>query len=289
MMGENPLLSEPDLEHFRHALEKVEFLVAQDIFLSETAWLADVVLPAAAFAEKDGTFTNTERRVQRVRQAIQPPGQAKPDWQIISTLAAKMGKPFGYQNTSQIMDEIASLAPIYGGICFERLEDGGLQWPCPDTSHPGTRFLYQDGFTRGRGKFHAIEYMPPAASISNEYPLILTTGRVLEHWHTGTMSRRSYVPSELYPHGLVEMNPIDAMNLGLADGDLVAVISKRGQVEAPVHITEKSPPGLIFMAFHWREAAANVLTNGALDQLAKIPEYKVSAVKVIPLREKPSQ
>jgi len=286
VMGENPMLSEPNLEHFRQALEKLEFLVVQDIFLSETAWLADVVFPAAGFAEKDGTFTNTERRIQRIRQAVPPPGEAKADWEIISALAEKMGKPFGYQTAGQIMEEIASLTPIYGGIRFWRLGQDGLQWPCPDTSHRGTSFLYQDGFTRGRGKFHAVDYIPPAESISKKYPLVLTTGRVLEHWHTGTMSRRANVLSELYPSGVVEMHPDDAARLGLVEGDLVVVTSKRGRVEAPLHITEKSPPGVIFMTFHWREAAANILTNDALDPLAKIPEYKVSAVNAVGRRKK---
>lgn len=286
VMGENPMLSEPNLEHFRQALEKLEFLVVQDIFLSETAWLGDVVFPAAGFAEKDGTFTNTERRIQRIRQAVPPPGEAKADWEIISALAEKMGKPFGYQTAGQIMEEIASLTPIYGGIRFWRLGQDGLQWPCPDTSHRGTSFLYQDGFTRGRGKFHAVDYIPPAESISKKYPLVLTTGRVLEHWHTGTMSRRANVLSELYPSGVVEMHPDDAARLGLVEGDLVVVTSKRGRVEAPLHITEKSPPGVIFMPFHWREAAANILTNDALDPLAKIPEYKVSAVNAVGRRKK---
>ena len=281
VMGENPMLSEPHLEHTRQALEALEFLVVQDIFISETAWLADVVLPAAAFAEKDGTFTNTERRIQRVRQAVVPPGEAKPDWEIISALAEKIGQPLGYQSADQIMEEIASLTPIYGGIRFDRLDRGGLQWPCSDVSHPGTNFLYQDGFARGRGKFHAVDYIAPAESISKGYPLVLTTGRVLEHWHTGTMSRRSNVLSELNPNGVVEMSPDDATKLGLIEGDLVVVASKRGQVEAPVHITEKSPPGLVFMPFHWREAAANILTNDALDPLAKIPEYKVSVVNAV--------
>ena len=281
VMGENPILSEPNVEHFKQTLEKLEFLVVQDIFLSETAWMADIVFPAAAFAEKDGTFTNTERRVQRVRQAVLPPGGAKADWEIISALAEKMGKPFGYQTASQIMEEIASLTPIYGGIRFERLEQGGLQWPCPDTSHAGTPFLHQGSFARGRGKFHAVGYIPPAESISKGYPLVLTTGRILEHWHTGTMSRRANVLNELCPNGVVEMSPIDAARLGLVEGDLVVVTSKRGRVEAPVHITEKSSPGLVFMSFHWREAAANVLTNDALDPLAKIPEFKVSAVHAV--------
>jgi len=281
VMGENPMLSEPHLEHTRQAMEKLEFLVVQDIFLSETAWLADVVFPAAAFAEKDGSFTNTERRIQRVRQAVLPPGEAKPDWEIISLLTEKMGQPLGYQSASQITEEIASLTPIYGGILFNRLDNGGLQWPCLDTSHPGTRFLYQDGFARGRGKFHAIDYIPPAESISKGFPLVLTTGRVLEHWHTGTMSRRSNVLSELNPNGVVEMSPSDALKLGLIEGDSIVVASKRGRLEAPLHITEELPPGVVFMPFHWHEAAANILTNDALDPVAKIPEYKVSAVNAV--------
>jgi formate dehydrogenase alpha subunit len=281
VMGENPMLSEPHLEHMKQALEKLEFLVVQDIFLSETAWLADVVFPAAAFAEKDGTFTNTERRIQRIRQAVLPPGESKPDWEIISALAEKMGQSLGYQSASQIMEEIASLTPIYGGVRFDRLDHGGLLWPCPDVSHPGTSFLYQDDFARGRGKFHAVGYIPPAESISANYPLILTTGRVLEHWHTGTMSRRSRVLAELRPDGVVEMHPGDAAKLGLVEHDLIVLASKRGKLEAPVHITENLPPGLVFMPFHWREAAANILTNDALDPLAKIPEYKVSAVNAV--------
>jgi formate dehydrogenase alpha subunit len=281
VMGENPMLSEPHLEHMKQALGKIEFLVVQDIFLSETAWLADVVFPAAAFAGKDGTFTNTERRIQRVRQAVQPPGEAKPDWEIISALAVKMGLPLGYQSASQIMEEIASLTPIYGGVRFDRLDDGGLLWPCPDVSHAGTNFLYRDSFARGRGRFHAVGYVPPAESISKDYPLILTTGRVLEHWHTGTMSRRSKVLSELHPDGVVEMHPGDAAKLGLIEHDLIVLASRRGKLEAPVHITEDLPPGLVFMPFHWREAAANILTNDALDPVAKIPEYKVSAVSAV--------
>ena len=282
VMGENPMLSEPNVEHFRRALDKVELLIVQDIFPSETAWLADIVFPATAFAEKDGTFTNTERRIQRIRQALTAPGEAKNDWEIFSILAKGMGYPLDYQSASQIMDEIAALTPIYGGIRFDRLDQGGLQWPCPDTSHPGTPFLYKDGFARGLGKFYAVDYIPPVESISKHYPLILTTGRILEHWHTGTMSRRSNVLNELRPTGVVEMHPSDAARLGLIEGDRVAVASERGRVEAPLHITEKSSPGVIFMPFHWREAAANVLTNdAALDPVAKIPEFKVSAVSAV--------
>ncbi|MBE9469888.1 MAG: formate dehydrogenase subunit alpha [Chloroflexi bacterium] len=281
VMGENPMLSEPYLEHTAQALNKVEFLVVQDIFLSETAWLADVVLPAAAFAEKEGTFTNTERRIQRIRQALMPPGEARADWEIISALAERMGHPFGYESAAQIMEEIASLTPIYGGIRFDRLDQDGLQWPCPDSSHPGTPYLYQDGFARGRGKFHAMDHIPPAESVSKSYPLILTTGRILEHWHTGTMSRRSGVLSKLRPEGAIEMHPSDATKLGLIESDLIVVASKRGQIEVPVHITEKSPPGVVFMPFHWHEAAANILTSDALDPVAKIPEFKVSAVNAV--------
>jgi len=281
VMGENPMLSEPYLEHTERALEQLGFLVVQDIFLSETAWLADVVLPAVTFAEKDGTFTNTERRVQRIRRALTPLGEARADWQIISALSEKMGQPFGYQSTAQIMEEIASLTPIYGGIRFGRLDEGGLQWPCPDTSHPGTQFLHQGTFARGRGKFHAVDYIPPAETVSKRYPLILTTGRVLEHWHTGTMSRRSKVLNELRPDGAAEMHPGDAARLGLTQHDVVTIKSERGQLETKVNITEKSPPGVVFMPFHWREAAANILTNNALDPVAKIPEYKVSAVSAI--------
>ncbi len=281
VMGENPILSEPYLEHTQRALKQIEFLVVQDIFPSETAWLADVVFPAAAFAEKDGTFTNTERRVQRIRKALLPPEEAKADWQITSALAEKMGKPFGYESAGDIMEEIASLTPIYGGIHFDRLDKGGLQWPCHHTSHPGTQFLHQGSFARGRGKFHAVDYIPPSELVSESYPLVLTTGRVLEHWHTGTMSRRCKVLTELRPDGAVEMHPDDAAKLGFVEHDLVTLTSERGRLETILHITEKSPPGVVFMAFHWREAPANVLTNNALDPVAKIPEFKVSAINAV--------
>ncbi len=281
IVGENPLLSEPDIEHAREALKRLDFLVVQDIFPTETAWLADVILPAASFAEKEGTFTNTERRVQRVRRAIQPPGEARKDWQILSQLAEKMGHKFGYASAAQIMDEIASLTPIYGGMHYSRLDGAGLQWPCPDTSHPGTPILHKDKFSRGLGKFHAVEYIPPHELTSDEYPVVLTTGRVLEHWHTATMSRRAGPLRKLYPMGLAEINPEDAKRLGIWEGEMVSITSERGKIEATAHITEKSAPGLIFMAFHWSEAPANILTNPAIDPVAKIPEYKVCAVKPV--------
>jgi formate dehydrogenase alpha subunit len=281
VIGENPMMSEPSLGHTQQALNKLEFLVVQDIFPTETAVLADVVLPAALFAEKDGTFTNTERRVQKFQKVVDPPGEARADWQIISALAEKMGRSFSYKNTNEIMEEIASLTPIYGGIHHNRLDDYGLQWPCPENTHPGTPILHRNKFTRGLGKFHAVEYKPAAESVSLKYPLLLTTGRILEHWHTGSMSRRSGVLNKLHPNGAVDLHPQDAGKLGIVEGDVISISSRRGKIKTPAHITEKTAPGLAFMAFHWRESPANVLTNSALDPIAKIPEFKVSAVNAV--------
>ena len=281
VVGENPIMSEPYTVQTRRALQQLEFLVVQDIFPTETAVLADVILPAAAFAEKDGTYTSTERRVQRLHKAVEPPGEAKPDWEIISLLASKMGYPFDYQSTAEINEEMTSLTPIYGGMQFDRLEGYGLQWPCRDREDPGTPTLHQGKFTRGLGKFHAVEYRPPAESVSTDYPLILTTGRILEHWHTGSMSRRTRVLHDLQPNGAVDIHPADALKLGIMDGDLISIASERGKIETPVNITDKTSPGLAFMAFHWKESPANVLTNSALDPVAKIPEFKVSAVKAV--------
>jgi formate dehydrogenase alpha subunit len=281
LIGENPLLSEPDAAHARVALERVEFLVVQDIFLSETAMLADVVLPGASFAEKDGTFTNTERRVQRVRKAIEPIGDCRPDWQITCQLGQRMnGGGFDFEHPSQIMDEIASLTPSYGGINYQRLEDGGLQWPCPTLEHPGTPILHTQQFTRGKGRFIPLEYKPPMELPDKEYPLVLTTGRSLYHFHTGTMTRRVEGLNVLKGEGEVEINPKDASSLGIADGEMVKVISRRGEVVARAKVTEVSPVGVVFMTFHFAESLANLLTNPVLDPVAKIPEYKVCAVRV---------
>jgi len=280
IMGENSALSDPNSGRTRKALERLDFLVVQDIFLSETAQLAHLVLPAACFAEKEGTFTNTERRVQRVRKALSPPGEAKADWEIISDLARRMEYPMQYRHPAEIMEEIASLTPIYGGIVYSRLGKEGLQWPCPDLSHPGTSYLHRDKFTRGKGRFHPTPYKPAAELPDGEYPFILSTGRVLFHFHTGTMTRRVRGIEEIYPQGLVEINPEDAASLGLSQGDLVEVTSRRGTVRARVQVTDKSPRGVVFMSFHFREAACNILTIDALDPVAKIPEFKVCAVKV---------
>jgi len=282
VMGENPMLSDPNLNHVRQGLEKLEFLVVQDIFLTETAKFADVVLPGVSFAEKDGTFTNTSRRIQRVRKAIPEVGDSKADWRIICEISRRMGYPMNYSSPSEIMDEIASLTPIYGGVHYGRLDGEGLQWPCPDRNHPGTPYLYKDRFNRpnGRGHFTPVEYIPPAELPDEEYPFLLTTGRMLYHFHTGSMSRRSKPLSKIVPEGFLEMNPVDARRLKLKDEDWVKVSSRRGKVKIRVKITERVEEGVVFMSFHFAESAANILTNDALDPVAKIPEYKVSAARI---------
>jgi formate dehydrogenase alpha subunit len=281
LIGENPLLSEPDITHAEEALNKLDFLVAQDIFLTETAKLADVVLPGVSFAEKEGTFTNTERRVQRVRKAVEPVGESRADWLVTSQLAQKMGKKgFDFKDASQIMDEIAALTPSYGGMSYKRLEKGGLQWPCPTPEHPGTPILHTQQFTRGKGQFLPLSYKPPMELPDKNYPLVLTTGRSLYHFHTGTMTRKVEGLNVLKRDGEVEMNPADASKLGIAHGDRVKVASRRGEVVAKANVTEASPEGVVFMTFHFAESPANRLTNPALDPIAKIPEYKVCAVRV---------
>ncbi len=280
IMGENPLMSDPDLHHVKEELKKLDLLIVQDIFLTETAQIADVVLPSASFAEKDGTFTNTERRVQRIRKAVDAPGEAKPDWEIIAGIATKMGYPMQYLSAQQIFEEITSVTPSYAGITYRRIDKEGLQWPCPTTDHRGTKFLHKDRFSRGRGLFHAIEFIPPAEWPDADFPLILSTGRILYHYHTGTMTRRALGPSERCPESLVEINPFDADKLGISEGQMVKVTSRRGTLTARAQITGKSPQGTIFMNFHFAEAAVNLLTNPVLDPTGKIPEYKVCAVKL---------
>ncbi len=280
IMGENPFLSDPNINRVKKDLEEIDFLVVQDIFLSETAQYADVVLPAASFAEKDGTFTNTERRVQLLREIKPPPGTARSDWDIVCEVSSRMGYPMHYESTAEIMDEIASVMPIYGGISHNRIEKTGLQWPCPDKNHPGTPFLHKDNFTRGKGLFSAVDFIDPAELPDQTYPYVLTTGRILYHFHTGTMSRRAEGLDEVRPEGFVEIHPDDAENLGIKNSEMVTVASRRGTVTARSVVTYRSRPGSVFMAFHFREAAANALTNDALDPVAKIPEFKVCAVSV---------
>ncbi len=302
IMGENPVLSDPNMNHLKKALEKLEFLVVQDIFLTETAELADVVLPAACFAEKEGTFTNTERRVQRVRRAVHPPGEARDDLSIINMISNRMGyghtiapgnlscgvfrpgRAGGYGAAppypAEVFAEITRAWPAMAGISYARLEKGGIQWPCPEETHPGTPFLFKDGFPRGKGRFTAVDFTGPKELPDAEYPFVLTTGRVLHQYHTGTMTRRSKA-LEAADHGpFVEMNPEDAKALGLVDGAKVRARSRRGRIELPVLITSRVSRGVVFIPFHYREAAANLLTNDALDPVSKIPEAKVCAVSI---------
>jgi predicted molibdopterin-dependent oxidoreductase YjgC len=280
VMGENPLLSDPDLHHVKKELQKLDLMIVQDIFLTETAQIADVVLPVTAFAEKEGTFTNTERRVQRVRKAIEPPGDAKTDWEVICGISNKMGYPMHYGSAKEIFEEVTTVTPSYAGITYKRLEKEGLQWPCPTADHKGTKYLHKDKFSRGLGLFTALEFIPSNELPDQDYPFLLSTGRVLYHYHTGTMTTRAKGPMERCPESLVEINPADAEKLGIDDGQMVKVTSRRGDVKAKAHITTKSAPGSIFMNFHFTQAPVNLLTNPALDPTGKIPEYKVCAVKL---------
>jgi len=292
ILGEDPAMSDPDSAHVRHCLEKVDFLVLQELFPSETSRYADVLLPGVSFAEKDGTFTNTERRVQKLNKVIEPLGEAKPDWEIIKELAMRLlsrqiltpDSPYAgwdYENTEEIMVEINSLTPSYAGITYARLQNGeGLQWPCPNTDHPGTRILHIGKFARGVGKFAPIDHIPPAESPDDEYPWVMSTGRVLYHWHGGQMTRRSEGIMKVYGSALIEVNPDDANRLGLNGKQFVRVTSRRGSIQAEALITDRVPPGMVYANFHFPEASANELTQAVLDPIAKIPEYKVTAVKV---------
>jgi predicted molibdopterin-dependent oxidoreductase YjgC len=280
VVGENPLISDADLNHARKCMERLDFLVVQDIFMTETAQIADVVLPSCCFAEKDGTFSNTERRVQRVRKAVAPPGQARLDWDIISDLAGRMGYPMSYANAGEIMKEISKVTPSYGGITFDRIEEIGIHWPCPNPEHPGTPILHREQFTCGKGNFSSIEYIPPHEIIDDTYPLYLTTGRVLYQYHTGTMTMKSEGLNDRAPECFVEISPSDAKKYGVDEGQKVNIQSRRGEIRAIIKISPKAVEGTIFIPFHFAEAAANRLTNSALDPISKIPELKVCAVKL---------
>ena len=280
IMGENPLVSDPDLAHAKAGFDNLDFIVVQDMFLTETAQLADVVLPARCFAEKDGTFSNTERKVQRIREAVTPPGEAKYDWEITCEIATRMGYTMSYENSEAIMKEIAQVTPSYGGISYDRIEKEGLHWPCPDANHPGTPMLHIGQFPKGRGQFHSIDYIAPNELPDDDYPLALTTGRLLYHYHTGTMTRKSEGLNERAPENFIEISAVDASNLGLSDNDMAKVSSRRGQVKASIVVSPKMSVGTVFMPFHFAENAANNLTNPALDPVSKIPEFKVCAIKV---------
>jgi len=278
VMGEDPVLTDADANHVRKGLEALDFLVVQDIFMSETAKLADVVLPGASFAEKDGTFTNTERRVQLVNQAIKPLGNSKADWEIICELATRMGFPFSYESPAAIMLELASVTPQYGGVNFERLGSQGLQWPVLDCDHPGTKFLHEGTCARGRGRFMPIENQAPNELPDEEYPFLLSTGRKLTHYNV--MTRNSAALETYSPEELAEVNPTDAKRLGFKEGERIKVKSRRGELETKIVITERVPVGMIFMTLHYLESPTNVLTNGAYDKVAKTYEYKVCGVQM---------
>lgn len=307
IMGENPVLSDPNLTHVREALGKLDFLLVQDIFLTETAELADVVLPAASFAEKNGTFTNTERRVQRVRRAVRPPGEARDDLTIINLVTARMGydhivpltKGYTYRLYNEggfvtapplcdeVFAEIGRVWPAMAGMTYERLEGDGIQWPCPDTDHPGTPVLFEGTFPIGRAKFTPVTWHGPSERPDEEYPLVLSTGRVLAQYHTGTMTRRSPILEDVDEGPYVEINPEDAEQLGIETGEKIRAVSRRGNITIPARITERVGKGLVFIPFHYRESAVNLLTNDAMDPVCKIPEAKVCAVRLEKLKAGP--
>jgi formate dehydrogenase major subunit len=283
VIGENPMMSDPDLNHVEEALDNLEFLMVQDIFLTETAQKADVVLPGVTFAEKDGTFTNTERRVQRVRKAIEPLKNTMPDWKILCELSSRLGYPMNYESPEEIFEEIRSLTPSYAGISYERIDKTGIHWPCPNEDHPGTPILHTAQFSRGLGLFHPIEYKEAAELPDEEYPLILTTGRSLYHYHTGTMTRKASALHAHQPSNEVQINPLLAARLKIADGELVKITTRRGSITLKARLTNTIDEGVIFTYFHFSEAAANVLTNAdpaSLDPVAGIPEYKVAAARL---------
>ena len=280
VLGENPMVSDADIQHVEKSLEALDFLVVQDIFMTETAKLADVVLPGTSFAEKDGTFTNTERKVKRVRKAIEPIGSSRQDWEIICDLSTRMGYSMHYDDPSKILEEVAQVTPSYGGIYYDRIETEGLHWPCPNRAHPGTPYLHKDRFSRGLGLFHAIEYLPPEELPDKEYPYMLTTGRIYVHYHTGTMTRRSPSLSKEVKEGFAEINPRQAKELGIIQGEKIKVFSRRGEIEIKADLSERMERNTIFIPFHFVESAANMLTNPAFDPIAKIPEFKVCAVKI---------
>lgn len=280
VIGEDPVLSEPNQDSTVKNLKNLEFIVVQDIFMSETAQYADVILPAASFAEKDGTFTNTERRVQRVRKAIDPVGNSRPDWQITAEISTRMGYKMDYPSPKEIYDEIASLSPLFAGINYARIEQNGIQWPCPDKDHPGTKFLHEGKFPRGLGKFFVLPYRAPAESPDKDYPLLLSTGRTLYHYNAGTMTRRSSGIIHKTNDCFVEVHETDAKALGISDGEMVKICSRRGSITARAEVSEKVTKGVIWIPMHFAEAAVNKLTNNAYDNITQTAEYKVCGAKI---------
>ncbi|MFQ5747499.1 MAG: formate dehydrogenase subunit alpha [Gemmatimonadota bacterium] len=282
MMGENPFVSDPNTNKVRRALASLEFLVVQDIFLTETAEFADVILPASSFFEKTGTYTNTDRRVQVGRKALEPPGEAREDWRIVCDLSAAFGYPMAYESPADVFAEFTSLAPSYAGLTYENLGLTGKLWPCPDLEDDGIQVLFGEDFPTadGRGRFVPCPYAPESEPPDEAYPFILNTGRLLEHWHTGTMTRRARALHAIRPAASVEIHPDDLARLGIGDGERVLVESRRGAIALAAEASERVSPGSVFIPFHFREAAANVLTTDALDPFGKIPEFKVCAVRI---------
>ncbi len=280
MMGENPFLSDPNINKVKKCLAAMDFLVVQDIFLTETAAYADVILPGTSFPEKTGTYTNTDARVQLARKAVEPPGQVRVDWHIIADLAQRMGYPMPYASEADIWQEIVALTPAFTGITYERLEGESVPWPCPEVGHPGMLMRFAETFPRGKAKFSPATFAPAKELPDEAYPLVLNTGRVLEHWHTGTMTRRSKALDEIAPEALLEMTPEDMATLGVEDGEFVRVVSRRGEVTVKALRSHKPSRGSVFLPFHFKEAAANLLTIDALDPYGKIPEFKFCAVRV---------
>jgi formate dehydrogenase major subunit len=287
VMGENPMVSDPDLHHVEKVLGKLELLVVQDIFLTETARLAHVILPGVSFAEKEGTFTATDRRVQRVRKAIEPLGEAKPDHEIISAIAKRMGSTdFQFSSPEEIFKEMSQLTPIYQGITYEKIEKDGIQWPCRTPEDQGTPFLHKDQFLKGKGSFFPIPYREPSEKADQEFPFWLTTGRMGFHYHTRTMTGVSPSLQKEAEGSYMEINPFDAAELGIEEGEFVKVVSRRGEIETRARLTFGVGRKVVFIPFHFVEGAANVLTHTALDPVAKIPEYKVGAVRVEKIEER---
>jgi predicted molibdopterin-dependent oxidoreductase YjgC len=281
LVGENVVMSEPNQAHTIRALEKLDLLIVQDIFFIETAKYAHVVLPAACYAETEGTFTNTERRIQRVRKAVEPPGQAKEDWWILCELATRMGYDMGYSFVEEIWEEIRRLTPSMSGITYERIEQNGIQWPCTDSRHPGTSYLYCNNvFPCGKAAFRPAHWRPPAEVPDSEYPFVLTTGRRLWHYHTGTQTRRSAGFEEVFPEELIEINEKDARDLNIRDGEYVLAVSRRGRVKVKAWVTDRVPRGVCFMSFHFHEACSNVLTNNVFDPVTATAEYKACAIRI---------
>src|SRR3989449_8104163 len=282
IMGENPVISDPDIAHAEHWFQELEFLAVQDLFLTETARYADVVLPGASFAEKTGTFVNTERRIQLSHKAVDSPGEARGDLEILIDLTNRLGLPTKFRGAEEVMREIARVTPSWAGVTYERLEGAGLQYPVTDDTHPGTSFLFDTAFPTadGRAKFVAVEYTDPVELPDDEYPFVMNTGRQLYHWHTGTMTRRASGLDAREPTAIVEIHPDDAKTLGVREGELVRLTSRRNSMVSAARISERVAPGQVFVPFHFREAAANLLTNPVLDPYAKMAELKVCAVRI---------